>query len=204
MRMFGSEWITASLPNNQNNSATATLIHRGHHQSHELGENMRKELLFINRALLDDVVTYSSSEFRAIDTAVVFLKAFLECESISDDQVHISKEMLNDSNAAKEQMEAVKTRLLAVLNAQSAVELPPGYPPLPEGISSPLAFIKDVSELLRERRAIMHRRFQRGGVDEIQKEWCCSESPQLFRERWDRIFREFCDVGDKAMACDIS
>lgn len=40
----------------------------------------------------------------------------------------------------------------------------------------------------------MRQNWKTLNVEEIQTRWCCSEYPALWKERWDKIFVEFCDV----------
>ena len=147
----------------------------------------------INKNVLDDVTCFSSSERRVLATANVFLEAFLDVDQVPEGFIQISKDMLDDSNAAKEQMDRVKVRLLEILNTRNTADLPARYH-LPDSIALPYDLVQEVVELLRSRRQIMRNKFEELNVEEIQKEWCCSESPALFRERWERLFREFCDV----------
>lgn len=41
---------------------------------------------------------------------------------------------------------------------------------------------------------VMRDNWQKMDVEAIQMRWCCSEYPALWKERWDKIFVEFCDV----------
>ncbi|TPX35766.1 hypothetical protein SmJEL517_g02006 [Synchytrium microbalum] len=189
--------------------------HGGQLQSQDLAENYRKDLLIINRSLLDDVKMYSSSERRVLSTASIFSKAFLALESesaIPADLITISKEMLDDSNAAKEQMDAVKLRLQAILNRQEDYTFAPS-PALdssrdtsagvnrnydffgpPRALGDPADLVDEVIELMGKLRVIMNDNYKEKDVAGIASKWCCFENPTLFKERWERLFRDFCDV----------
>jgi hypothetical protein len=152
--------------------------HAGEFHSLDLGENLRKDLLLINKELLSDVVVYSASERRVIQTAEVFTKSFLGGEPT---EIIIRKEMLDDSNAAKEQMERVKKQL----QDYNCIKIP--------GIDDAAGFIADLMRTMSELREIMRRNYESFNVNDLQATWCCNETPALFRERWEKLFREFCD-----------
>ncbi|ORZ34067.1 histidine phosphatase superfamily-domain-containing protein [Catenaria anguillulae PL171] len=188
--------------------------HAGRHQSLDLGENLRKDLMLLNKELLEDVKVYSASETRVVQTAEAFMETFLDqpAGSISISSplpppppssstsslanpaptsngtkvtMEIRRDMLDDSNAAKEEMERVKKSLKAT----------PENLVLP-GIDHLDAFVGELMNDMRQMRACMHANFAKLDVSAIQSEWCCDESPALFRERWEKLFKEFCDGGD--------
>ncbi|KAI9340876.1 histidine phosphatase superfamily-domain-containing protein [Obelidium mucronatum] len=167
--------------------------HGGKHQSKDLGENLRKDLQIINPAVLNDIKIYSSSERRVIATAEVCAKALLDTETLPSDLIRVNKEMLDDSNAAKEQIETIKSRLQAILNPHAPTKLPEHY--VPEEIQDPEIYLHEMIELMRTVRMVMRSNLAAGGDFENRKDkWCCFESPYLFQERWEKLFKEFCDV----------
>lgn len=99
---------------------------------------------------------------------------------------------MDDSNAAKEQMDAVKLRLRQLLRSN---HMDASDDTCWKGdLGEPAAVVREVIEMMRRTREIMRRNLIRLDVDAVQSRWCCSESPMLFRERWEKLFKDFCDV----------
>ncbi|KZT38319.1 hypothetical protein SISSUDRAFT_1062049 [Sistotremastrum suecicum HHB10207 ss-3] len=115
--------------------------------------------------------------------------------SLSAEKVHliIRKDLLDDSNAAKDLMDDVKKRLKILLRPGE----PEKRPELtwPKSMNKePVEVVKEVIELLTSFREIMRKNFESLDVDKIQERWCCGDEPWLFRERWEKLFEDFCDV----------
>ncbi|TFK55682.1 hypothetical protein OE88DRAFT_1731344 [Heliocybe sulcata] len=105
----------------------------------------------------------------------------------------VRKDLLDDSNAAKDLMDDVKKRLKILLRPGE----PEKRPELtwPKGMKKePVEVVKEVIELLSSFRDIMKRNWDTLDVDKLQERWCCGDEPWLFRERWEKLFEDFCDV----------
>ena len=163
--------------------------HSGKIQATDLGQNLRKDLGIINKDVLDDVKVISSSEIRVTQTAEVFCRAFLDTENLDPKLITISREMLDDSNAAKEQSDITKVKLQKILNPEVHTA-PPSVFVMPDGWVDLADPVQELINLLKQLRELMHENLK------IEKEttWCCYETPQLFLERWEKLFREFCDI----------
>ncbi|KAJ3488715.1 hypothetical protein NLI96_g2649 [Meripilus lineatus] len=108
-------------------------------------------------------------------------------------QLIVRKDLLDDSNAAKDLMDDVKKRLKILLRPGE----PEKRPELtwPKSMKKePVEVVKEVIELLASFRQIMHKNWETMDVDKIQERWCCDDEPWLFRERWEKLFEDFCDV----------
>ncbi|KAJ7129709.1 histidine phosphatase superfamily-domain-containing protein [Mycena epipterygia] len=108
----------------------------------------------------------------------------------------VRKDLLDDSNAAKDLMDDVKKRLKILLRPGE----PEKRPELtwPKSMNKePVEVVKEVIELLGSFRRIMRKNFETMDVDKIQERWCCGDEPWLFRERWEKLFEDFCDVEQK-------
>ncbi|KAJ1770898.1 inositol hexakisphosphate and diphosphoinositol-pentakisphosphate kinase [Coemansia sp. RSA 1843] len=181
--------------------------HAGRVQSQDLGENMRKDLLLLNRHLLDDVKIYSSAERRVLSTVASYVGSFLdEPEAQVMEQpglVEVRSEMLDDSTVAKDDMEVAKSQLREFFNFDGPLKENP-YKRLVEeaqnpfaSAASPRAFLKQMCDLMCRLIARMEANFRvlsKEDLDRMQDKWCCNETAELFRERWKKILTDFQSV----------
>ncbi|KAF8914584.1 histidine phosphatase superfamily-domain-containing protein [Mucidula mucida] len=108
----------------------------------------------------------------------------------------VRKDLLDDSNAAKDLMDDVKKRLKILLRPGESEKRPELT--WPKSMKKePVEVVKEVIELLSSFRDIMRKNFDTMDIDKIQERWCCGDEPWLFRERWEKLFEDFCDVEQK-------
>ncbi|KAF9009088.1 histidine phosphatase superfamily-domain-containing protein [Cyathus striatus] len=176
------------------------------------GENLKKDITIMNKEVLHNVKIFTSSERRVIASAEIFAAALLDPQHpngknggsfinknlpqqpyLEPLKLIVRKDLLDDSNAAKDLMDDVKKRLKILLRPGE----PEKRPELtwPKSMKKePVEVVKEVIELLSSFRDIMRRNFETLDVDKIQERWCCGDEPWLFRERWEKLFEDFCDV----------
>ncbi|KAF9388874.1 hypothetical protein CPB97_000240 [Podila verticillata] len=165
--------------------------HAAKYQSRDLGDNLRKDLSIMNKNVFDDVKIFTSSERRVRATAELFTQRFLDIREVPKEMLLIRKEMLDDSNAAKEKTDLVKKQLYNLLQPDHAEDMEELWP---KGKADPGELVQDIIIAMRTLREIMRKNFKTLDIESIQKSWCCYESPSLFYERWEKIFTEFADV----------
>lgn len=153
-------------------------------------------------------------------TAQIWASSFLDQKDLPDDFVQIRKDLLDDSNAAKDLMDKVKKKLKLLLREGSA---PSQFAWPKDNIPEPSVVLGTLVELMKFHRNVMRHNFQRlvnmshrsssHGTDKaadpghfdshmdnnsasasIQGRWCAGEDTMLFKERWEKLFAEFCDT----------
>jgi inositol hexakisphosphate/diphosphoinositol-pentakisphosphate kinase len=203
--------------------------HSARHQTQDMGANFRNDLLLMNRDVLDDVSIFSSSERRVTTSAQIFGASFLEKDQYLAERISVRKDLLDDSNAAKDVMDKVKKKLKTLLRAGN--KAPPQFA-WPKDTPEPYIVARHVVELMKFHQRVMNHNFkkidseavssltaiaspptqpivpgqsssQHTNVNQIQSRWCCNEGPELFKERWEKLFKEFADA-DKVDPSKIS
>ncbi|OCL13025.1 hypothetical protein AOQ84DRAFT_385688 [Glonium stellatum] len=208
--------------------------HSARYQAQDLGTNFRNDLLLLNREVLDNVSVFSSSERRVTTSAQIFAAAFLNQKEFPADHIEIRKDLLDDSNAAKDEMDKVKKKLKTLLREGN--KAPPRFAWPKEDVPEPYLVVRQVVDLMKFHQKVMnynYKRIEYGAVSSlsainsptlegptdngqtagalsqattvgaIQARWCCGEGPELFKERWEKLFKEFSDA-DKVDPSKIS
>ncbi|OCK86303.1 hypothetical protein K432DRAFT_341380 [Lepidopterella palustris CBS 459.81] len=208
--------------------------HSARYQAQDLGTNFRNDLLLLNREVLDDVSVFSSSERRVTTSAQIFAASFLNQKEFPSDHIEIRKDLLDDSNAAKDEMDKVKKKLKSLLRQGN--QAPPQFAWPKEDMPEPYLVVRQVVDLMKFHQNVMnvnYKKIETGAVSSlsaisspssespstvgptasslsqvttvsaIQPRWCCGEGPELFKERWEKLFKEFGDA-DKVDPSKIS
>ncbi|KAJ9112885.1 hypothetical protein QFC19_000440 [Naganishia cerealis] len=182
--------------------------HSARYQARDLGDTFKKDLMIMNKDVLNNVKIYTSSERRVVNTAQIFAHALLgkenntpaaarKPEDYDTPQIeHIiqRRDLLDDNNAAKELTDQVKKKLKILLRPGESEKRPELA--WPKSLKKePVEVVKEVMEQMAELREIMERNYENGNVDKLQVRWCSNDSAFLFRERYMKMFDDFTGKG---------
>lgn len=150
--------------------------------------------------------------------AQIWACSFLDQKELPEDFIQVRKDLLDDSNAAKDLMDKVKKKLKLLLREGSA---PSQFTWPKDNIPEPSVVLSTVVELMKFHRDVMRHNFRKldrsvpqsssmtgdsssshsstsyvegPSLASIQGRWCTGEDPVLFKERWEKLFAEFCDT----------
>jgi hypothetical protein len=174
--------------------------HSARYQAQDLGENLRNDLFLMNPECLENVDVYSSSERRVTTSAQIFASTFMHIEdakNLPDDFIQVRKDLLDDSNAAKDEMDNVKKKLKHLLREGDAA--PPEFA-WPSDCPEPFLVVREVVELMKFHHRVLETNFARLNSHDPSLQairairWCSGEDAALFRERWEKLFKEFTDA----------
>lgn len=160
-------------------------------------------------------------------TARIWAAAFLAQKELPENYTVVRKDLLDDSNAAKDEMDKVKKRLKSLLREGNKPPEQFAWPK--DDMPEPSIVLQNVVLLMNFHRRVMKHNYnklstgaassalaaiianppapesgvnksgadaaksQAKPVSDIQSRWCCQEDAELFRERWEKLFAEFCD-----------
>lgn len=152
--------------------------------------------------------------------AQIWTASFTNQKEVPQDTIRVRKDLLDDSNAAKDVMDKVKKKLKLLL--REGHKAPPQFA-WPINMPEPSVVVRKVVKLMLFHRKVMRHNFkklnsgaaasltalkksvesstssisgalaQAQSVANVQARWCSGEDPELFKERWEKLFAEFCD-----------
>ncbi|CAE6447847.1 unnamed protein product [Rhizoctonia solani] len=173
--------------------------HAARYQSRDLGESMKKDITIMNKDVLNNVKIFTSSERRVTASAEIFAAALLDSSSVTNttNSTLSTTATTNPPSTFTTTLTPTKSSHASDSGSVMSVKVPTYQLIIRKDLLDDSNAAKDLTDDVKKRLKfllLMRKNFETMDVEKIQQRWCCGDEPWLFRERWEKLFEDFCNV----------
>ncbi|KIW71690.1 hypothetical protein PV04_03825 [Phialophora macrospora] len=152
-------------------------IHSLRYQGQDLGTSMRKDYILLNKAILEDVRVSCGPDKSSTASAQIWTAAFLDLSSLPENFITVRRYLLGAvSSFARDELVQAEKKLQDLQEFQHLR-------------SRTTSYVQEHRNVINHNSAYIDDRSGVGTV--IQPRWCTGEDWELFKFRWELVFRKF-------------